>query len=103
MMVFAELKTSAVSAGHGELGLAVNRCHERVLSGEMVLIGSLSAPCRTTIYRSPMRANIAYWRAILRELDAATTVAAMKVAASKLMDAKVKLKRLQAEASAVEA
>jgi hypothetical protein len=47
-----------------------------------------------------MKANIRYWTSVLRdaerELDAAMTVAALKVAASKLMTAKVKLKRLQA-------
>lgn len=67
----------------------------------------LPGPGIITIYRSPMKANIAYWTSIMREaeqeLDASTTVAAMKVAAAKLMAAKVKLKGLQAKATAAEA
>jgi len=54
-----------------------------------------------------MKPNITYWRAALREaereLEAATTRAAMDAAAKKLMDAKAQLKRLQAKAAAVEA
>jgi hypothetical protein len=69
--------------------------------------GSLRAPsCGfgvITIYRAPMTDNVKYWTSVLheaeRELEAATTRAAMNVAASKLMTAKVKLRRLQAPVS----
>ena len=52
-----------------------------------------------------MKANVRYWTSILheaeRDLDAATTVAALKASASKLMDAKVQLKRLQGKGAPV--
>jgi hypothetical protein len=54
-----------------------------------------------------MKANLAYWTSILREaereLEAATTRAAMNAAGKKLMEAKTQVKRLQAKAAAVEA
>jgi hypothetical protein len=60
-----------------------------------------------TIYRLAMRANVRYWESLLREaereLEAATTRAAMNAAGKKLMEAKAKLKRLQAKAVTVEA
>jgi hypothetical protein len=52
-----------------------------------------------------MKANLRYWRAVLleaeRELEAAKTRTALDEAASKLMGARVKLKRLQASVSVV--
>jgi hypothetical protein len=49
-----------------------------------------------------MRANLTYWTSLLREaeqeLDAAKTVAALKEAAKKLMEAKGELKRLNGDA-----
>jgi hypothetical protein len=54
-----------------------------------------------------MKANLRYWTSILRkaerELEAATTRAAMNEAGAKLMDAKAQVKRLQAKASAAKA
>jgi hypothetical protein len=48
-----------------------------------------------------MKANLAYWRSVLRQaeaaLDAAATRSAVNAAASQLMLAKVQLKRLQGE------
>jgi hypothetical protein len=53
-----------------------------------------------------MKATLRYWTSILREaereLEAATTRAAMNAAGKKLMQAKSKLKQLQAKATAVE-
>jgi hypothetical protein len=47
-----------------------------------------------------MRANVGYWESLLREaereLEAATTRAAMNAAGKKLMEAKAKLKQLRA-------
>jgi hypothetical protein len=49
-----------------------------------------------------MKENLAYWRSVLRQaeaaLDAAATCSAVNAAASQLMLAKVQLKRLQGEA-----
>jgi hypothetical protein len=60
-----------------------------------------------TIYHAAMKENIRYWTSILREaereLEAATTRAAMSAAGAKLMQAKAKLKQLQAKVAAVEA
>jgi hypothetical protein len=54
-----------------------------------------------------MKANLRYWTSILRkaerELEAATTHAAVNAAGKKLMGAKVQLKRLQAKAVTAEA
>ena len=54
-----------------------------------------------------MRDHERYWTSILREaereLEAATTRTAMNAAGKKLMEAKAKLKRLQAKAIAAEA
>jgi hypothetical protein len=51
-----------------------------------------------------MKANLRYWRSVLREaereLEAATGKTTMNAAAKKLMRAKAELKRLQAEVSA---
>jgi hypothetical protein len=60
-----------------------------------------------TIYPAPMTNNVKYWTSVLheaeRELEAATTRAAMNAAAAKLMQAKVKLRRLQEKAPAAKA
>jgi hypothetical protein len=54
-----------------------------------------------------MTDNVKYWTSVLREaereLEAATTRAAMNAAGKKLMEAKAKVKRLQVKAAAVEA
>jgi hypothetical protein len=50
-----------------------------------------------------MKANLRYWTSILREaereLEAATTRAAMNVAGKRLMEPKVQIRRLQANAA----
>jgi hypothetical protein len=60
-----------------------------------------------TIFRAFMTDNLKYWTSVLceaeRELEAATTRAAMNAAGKKLMDAKAQVKRLQAKVTALEA
>jgi hypothetical protein len=55
--------------------------------------------CKTAYRGNGMKANLAYWRSVARQaeaaLDAAATRSAVNAAASQLMLAKVQLKRLQ--------
>jgi hypothetical protein len=60
-----------------------------------------------TIFRAFMTDNLKYWTSVVREaereLEAATTRAAISAAGKKLMDAKAQVTRLQAKVAAVEA
>jgi hypothetical protein len=87
------------------LGLlaGTHRCKERMLR-ERGRVVQRARPLRgsVTIYDDAMKANLAYWRSVLRqaeqELEAASTRAA-----SKLMAAKAKLKSLQSPKTAAAA
>jgi hypothetical protein len=72
--------------------------------GEVKMLAAAAVGSYLTI--ATMKANLRYWTSVLREaereLDAAKTITAMRAAASKLMTAKVKVKRLQ-KVPAVEA
>jgi hypothetical protein len=88
-------------------GLAIDRSQERMLRKRGRVVQRARPLCRfgvITIYRAPMTDNVKYWTSVLREaereLEAATTRAAMNAAGKKLMDAKAQVKRLQARVAA---
>jgi hypothetical protein len=110
MMALAELPACTMRTRDCELRLAIDRGQERMLRERRRVVQRARPLCgdgSITIYRAPMKPNIAYWTSILREaereLEAATTRAAMNAAGKKLMEAKAQVKRLQVKAAAVEA
>jgi hypothetical protein len=110
MMALAALPMCTVRACDCELRLAFDRSQERMLRERGRVVQRARPLCGfgvITIYRLAMRANVRYWESLLREaereLEAATTRAAINAAGKKLMDAKAKLKQLQAKTATAEA
>jgi hypothetical protein len=107
MMARTEPPLCTVSTRNGELRLAIGRSQERMLGERRRVVQRTRPLCGfdvITIYRAPMTDNVKYWTSVLREaereLEAATTRAAMNAAGKKLMDAKAQVKRLQARVAA---
>jgi hypothetical protein len=103
MMALSELAVRTIRTSDRKLRLAIDRCEERMLSERRRVVQRTRPLCGfdvITIYRAPMTDNVKYWTSVLREaereLEAATTRAAMNAAGRKLMDAKAQVKRLRA-------